>query len=167
MIAKTLIKPSNQQDGYNTSAPSQEPDAFLNQLFRKTIPGKSQNAPELAGMQRNIFKQQRTSPALPYRMKYPFISKEPPRKAVSLRDLHASNRIFFHNTAIKSHGRRQPCRGLLSCLAEKSFALKCFAVLNRRFLFAGSFEGRRNTGCISRTKSFLRTERFIQNRANP
>ena len=89
------------------------------------------------------------------------------RKAVSLRDLYASNRIFSPNTASKSHGRRQPCRGFLSCLAEKSLALKCPAVLNRRFLFAGSFEGRRNTGCISRTKSFLRTERFIQNRANP
>jgi hypothetical protein len=67
------------------------------------------------------------------------MTKTGTQKAVSLRDLYAPNRIFFHNTALKSHGRRQPCRDFLSCLAEKSLALECFAVLNRRFLFAGSF----------------------------
>ena len=88
-------------------------------------------------------------------------------KAVSLRDLYAPNRIFFRNTASKIHGRRQPCRGLLSCLAGKPLVLECFAVLNGRFLFAGTFRGQRNTGCISRTMNFLRTKRFFQNRANP
>ena len=59
--------------------------------------------------------------------------KSAARKAVSLRDWYAPNRIFFHNTALKNHGRRQPSRDFLSCLAEKSLALECFAVLNRRF----------------------------------
>ena len=59
--------------------------------------------------------------------------KSAARKAVSLRDWYAPNRIFFHNTAIKNHGRCQPSRDFLSCLAEKSLALECFAVLNRRF----------------------------------
>ncbi|MEE1328558.1 MAG: hypothetical protein UHS47_08445, partial [Oscillospiraceae bacterium] len=59
-------------------------------------------------------------------------------KAVSLRDLYAPNRIFSRNTTSKIHGRRQPCRGSLSSLAEKPLVLECFAVLNRRFLFAES-----------------------------
>ena len=96
-----------------------------------------------------------------------FTVKKKVSKAVSLRDLYAPNRIFFRNTASKIPGRRQPCRGLLSCLAGKSLVLECFAVLNGRFLFAGTFRGRRNTGCISRTMNFLRTKRFFQNRANP
>ena len=96
-----------------------------------------------------------------------FTAKKKVSKAVSLRDLYAPNRICFRNTASKIHGRRQPCRGLLSCLAGKSLVLECFAVLNGRFLFAGTFRGRRNTGCISRTMNFLRTKRFFQNRANP
>ena len=96
-----------------------------------------------------------------------FAAKKKVSKEVSLRDLYAPNRIFFRNTASKIHGRRQPCRGLLSCLAGKPLVLECFAVLNGRFLFAGTFRGQRNTGCISRTMNFLRTKRFFQNRANP
>ena len=94
-------------------------------------------------------------------------NRTPHQKAVSRRDLYDPNRIFSHNTASKSHGRRQPCRGFLSCLAGESLVLECFAVLNGRFLFAGTFRGRRNTGYISRTMNFLRTKRFFQNRANP
>ena len=96
-----------------------------------------------------------------------FTAKKKVSKAVSLRDLYAPNRIFFRNTASKIHGRRQPCRGLLSCLAGKPLVLECFAVLNGRFLFAGTFRGRRNTLCISRMMDFLWGKRFLQNRINP
>ena len=59
--------------------------------------------------------------------------KCPPRRAASLGDLYAPKRIFSCNTASKCHSRRQPCRGILSCLAEKSLTLECFAVLKVRF----------------------------------
>ena len=55
------------------------------------------------------------------------------RRAASHRELYAPKRIFSYNTTSKNHGRRQPCRGFLSCLAEKSSALECFAVLNVSF----------------------------------
>ena len=54
-------------------------------------------------------------------------------RAASLGDLYAPKRIFSCNTASKCHSRRQPCCGILSCLAEKSPALECFAVLKVRF----------------------------------
>ena len=57
---------------------------------------------------------------------------------------------FSPNTATKFHGRRQPCRGILSCLVKKSLALECFAVLNRRFFFTAATGDRVNTGCIPR-----------------
>ena len=72
-------------------------------------------------------------------------------KAVSHRDLYAPKRPFFHNTAQKIHGRRQPYRGLFSCLEEKLLTLECFAVLKRRFLLTGRGGERRNTLCISRS----------------
>ena len=90
-----------------------------------------------------------------------------PLKAGSHRDLYAPNRIFFHNTSSKSHGRRQPCRGFLSCLAQESLALECCAVLKERFFLTGISRGCRNTGCISRTMDFLWGKRFFQNRVNP
>ena len=71
-------------------------------------------------------------------------------RAASHRGLYVTKRIFSSNTASKAHGRRQPCRGLFLCLAEKFLALECVAVLNRRFLFAGVPGGRCNTGCIAR-----------------
>ena len=77
-------------------------------------------------------------------------AKRQPERAASHRDLYAPNRLFFPNTAIKCHGRRQPCRGILSCLEKKSLALECFAVLNRRFFFTVVSGDRRNTGCIPR-----------------
>jgi hypothetical protein len=40
---------------------------------------------------------------------------------------------LFRNTASKNHGRHQPCRGFLSCLAEKSLVLEGSAVLRKRF----------------------------------
>ena len=83
------------------------------------------------------------------------------------RDLHAPNRIFSHNTATKSHDRRQPCRGFFSCLAEKSLALECFAVLKERFFLTGVPGGRRNTWCISNPRGLLWGKRFLQKRANP
>jgi hypothetical protein len=61
-------------------------------------------------------------------------------RAASHRDLHAPKRLFFRNTALKIHGRRQPCRGFSSCLAEKSLALECFAVLKVRFFLTGNSE---------------------------
>ena len=90
-----------------------------------------------------------------------------PEKAVSHRDLYAPKRFFSRNTAPKSHGRRQPCRGFLSCLAEKSISLECFAVLKLRFFLTNNLRGRRNTGCISRTMDSLWGKRFLQNRVNP
>ena len=57
---------------------------------------------------------------------------------------------FSPNTATKFHGRRQPCRGILSCLVKKSLVLECFAVLNRRFFFTAATGDRVNTGCIPR-----------------
>ena len=76
------------------------------------------------------------------------------RWATSHRDLYAPNRLFSRNTALKSHGRRQPCRGFLSCLAEKPLTLECFAVLRIRFFLTGVSRERRNTVCISRTMDF-------------
>ena len=66
--------------------------------------------------------------------------KKEEAKAVTLRDLHAPKRIFSRNTTSKIHGRRQPCRGFLSCLAEKSLALECFAVLKLRFFLTENSE---------------------------
>ena len=57
---------------------------------------------------------------------------------------------FSPNTATKFHGRRQPCRGILSCLVKKSLVLECFAVLNRRFFFTAATGDRVNTACIPR-----------------
>ena len=57
---------------------------------------------------------------------------------------------FSPNTATKFNGRRQPCRGILSCLVKKSLVLECFAVLNRRFFFTAATGDRVNTGCIPR-----------------
>jgi len=71
-------------------------------------------------------------------------------KADSHGDLYAPKSIFSRNTAKKIHGRRQPCRGFFYCLAEKSFSLECFAVLNRRFFFTAATGDRVNTGCIPR-----------------
>ena len=88
-------------------------------------------------------------------------------KAVSHRDLYAPKRFFSRNTAPKSHGRRQPCRGFLPCLAKKSITLECFAVLKLRFFLTNNLRGRRNTGCISRTMDSLWGKRFLQNRVNP
>ena len=73
------------------------------------------------------------------------------QRAASHRDLYAPTRIFSCNTALKSHGRRQPCRGSLSCLTEKSRPLECFAVLNRRFFLRGVSGDCRNTICISKS----------------
>ena len=69
-------------------------------------------------------------------------------RADSHRDLYAPTRIFSCNTALKSRGRRQPCRGSLSCLTEKSRPLECSAVLNRRFFLRGVSGDCRNTVCI-------------------
>ena len=88
-------------------------------------------------------------------------------RASSHRDLHAPNRIFFRNTSSKIHGRRQPYRGFLSCLAEKPLVLECLAVLNGRFLLTEISRGRRNTECISRTMDLLWGKRFVQNHVNP
>ena len=76
--------------------------------------------------------------------------KTPPERAASHRDLYAPKRIFFPNTASKCHGRRRPCRGILSCLVKKSLVLECCAVLNKRFCFTAVAGDRRNTGCITR-----------------
>ena len=57
---------------------------------------------------------------------------------------------FSPNTATKFLGRRQPCRGILSCLVKKSLVLECFAVLNGRFFFTAATGDRVNTGCIPR-----------------
>ena len=81
-------------------------------------------------------------------------------RAASRRDLYAPNRIFFPNTAAKCHGRRQPCRGIFSCLAKKPLALECFAVLNRRFFFAAATGSRRNTWCIARLPGDVAEEKI-------
>ena len=93
--------------------------------------------------------------------------KARPQRAASYRELYAPKRIFSYNTTSKNHGRRQPCRGFLSCLAEKSSALECFAVLKVRFFLTRTSRGRRNTGCISRTMDSLWGKRFLQNHVNP
>ena len=93
--------------------------------------------------------------------------ENPDRKAGAHRDLYAPKRIFSCNTALKSHGRRQPCHGFFSCLAEKPFVLECFAVLKSRFFLTGNARGRSNTLCIARTMDFLWGKRFFQNRVNP
>ena len=77
-------------------------------------------------------------------------SKKEPLRAASYRDLYAPNRFFFPNTAAKCHGRRQPCRGFLSCLVKKTLVLECFAVLNRRFFFSAVTGDRRNTWLYSK-----------------
>ncbi|MBR2422829.1 MAG: hypothetical protein IKB09_10885, partial [Oscillospiraceae bacterium] len=46
-------------------------------------------------------------------------------KAGAHRDLYAPKWIFSRNTASKCHGRRQPCRGILLCLAGNSLILEC------------------------------------------
>ena len=89
------------------------------------------------------------------------------QKAGAHRDLYAPKRIFSCNTALKSHGRRQPCHGFFSCLAEKPFVLECFAVLKSRFFLTENTRGRGNTLCIARTMDFLWGKRFFQNRVNP
>ena len=96
-----------------------------------------------------------------------FALKKRSIRADSHRDLHAPNWIFSRNTASKCHGRRQPYRGILSCLAEKSLILECYTVLRLRFFFRWNPRGRRNTGCISRTMDFLWRKRLPQNRINP
>ena len=88
-------------------------------------------------------------------------------RAASHRDLYAPKRIFSRNTASKIHGRRQPCRGFFLCLAIKSLALECFAVLRERFFLTGAVAGRRNTVCILRPRRCLWGKRFPQNRVNP
>ena len=93
--------------------------------------------------------------------------KRPHRRAASHRDLYAPKRIFSRNTALKSNGRRQPCRDFFLCLAEKSHFLECFAVLKQRFFLTRASRGRRNTLCISRTMVLLWGKRLIQNRMNP
>ena len=94
------------------------------------------------------------------------IVKEAAGRAVPHRDLYAPKRIFSRNTAPKNHGRRQPCRGFLSCLAEKSLFWECFAVLKERFLFTGAPGGCRNALCISKPRGILWRKRFLQNRVN-
>ena len=74
-------------------------------------------------------------------------------KAGTHGDLYAPNWTFSRNTALKTHGRREPCRGFLPCLAEKFLTLECFAVLKVRFLFTGTGGDRRNTLCISRSSA--------------
>ena len=100
----------------------------------------------------------------PLNLKY---TKSAPCRAASHRDLYAPKRIFSRNTALKSHGRRQPCRDFFLCLAEKSPSLECFAVLKQRFFLTRASRGRRNTLCISRTMDFLWGKRWFQNRMNP
>ena len=88
-------------------------------------------------------------------------------RAASHRDLYAPKRIFSRNTASKNHGRRQPCRDFFLCLAKKSLALECVAVLRERFFLTGAVAGRRNTVCILRPRRCLWGKRFPQNRVNP
>ena len=96
-----------------------------------------------------------------------FTNRNARQKAGTHRDLYAPKRIFSRNTTSKIHSRRQPCCGFLSCLAEKSLFLECFAVLRERFFHSKDLRGRRNTGCISRTMDTLCGKRFRQNRVNP
>ena len=93
--------------------------------------------------------------------------KKDATKAVVLGDLHAPKRIFSSNITSKIHGRRQPCRGFLSYLAEKSLALECLCSFEVKIFSHREVRGRRNTGCISRTMNFLWGKRFLQNRINP
>ena len=48
----------------------------------------------------------------------------------------------------------------LLCLEKKYLSLRCFAVLNSRFLFTAVVRGRRNTGCISRTMAAVVGEKM-------
>ncbi len=89
------------------------------------------------------------------------------RKADSHRDLYAPKSIFSRNTANKIHGRRQPCRGFFHCLAEKSFSLECFAVLNIRFFLAANLMIAEILCVFQDQRRKLRGKRFIQNRVNP
>ena len=93
--------------------------------------------------------------------------KTPCVKAGAHRDLYAPNRIFSRNTAQKNHGRRQPCHGFFSCLAVKSLALECFAVLRERFFLTGKTPDAEILDVFPRTLDFLWGKRFRQNRINP
>ena len=88
-------------------------------------------------------------------------------KAVAHRDLYAPKRFFSRNTASKSHGRRQPCRGSFLCLAEKPIVLECFAVLNGRFFSAATSALAEILCVFQKRRRKLRGKRFIQNRVNP
>jgi len=88
-------------------------------------------------------------------------------KADSHRDSYAPKRVFSHNTATKNRGRRQPCHGFLPCLAEKSFALECFAVLRRRF-FPRASSMAVGILCVFRgQRTMLWGKRLAQNCVNP
>jgi len=89
------------------------------------------------------------------------------KKAVAHRDLYAPKRFFSRNTASKSHGRRQPCRGSFLCLAEKPIVLECFAVLNGRFFSAATSALAEILCVFQKRRRKLRGKRFIQNRVNP
>ena len=93
--------------------------------------------------------------------------KRPSPKAVAHRDLYAPKRFFSRNTASKSHGRRQPCRGSFLCLAEKPIVLECFAVLNGRFFSAATSALAEILCVFQKSRRKLRGKRFIQNRVNP
>ena len=60
-------------------------------------------------------------------------SRHLPRKAVQVRDYAAAKRIFSCNTALSKEGIQQGFPLSLSCLAQKSLALRCFAVLSQQF----------------------------------
>ena len=106
------------------------------------------------------------SPAAWTKTEFDFLTNPPP-KAGSHRDLYAPKSIFSRNTAKKIHGRRQPCRGFFHCLAEKSFSLECFAVLNIRFFLAAIPLSAEILCVFQDQRRKLRGKRFIQNRVNP
>ena len=91
----------------------------------------------------------------------------PHPKAVGHRERSASKRIFFCNTSSKSHGRRQPCRGFSSRLAEKISLFEVLCSFAAKIFSCNELRGRGNTWCIARTRRKLRGKRWPQNRINP
>ena len=88
-------------------------------------------------------------------------------KAVGHRERSASKRIFSSNTSLKSHGRRQPCRGFSSRLAEKISLFEVLCSFAAKIFSCNELRDRSNTWCIARARRKLQGKRWLQNRINP
>jgi len=73
----------------------------------------------------------------------------------SIGDFPASKRPFSGNTASKSHGRRQPCRGSFPCLAQKISLFEVLCSFTADIFSCNERRGCGNTWCIAKTRRKL------------